>query len=152
MLAVDLTGQGRSEPWSEPKPFSFSIDVERLGDIVRAAQPAHVVGHSYGCTIALHVARTLPDSLRTLSLFDPVAFSVLDAHDDRDAMAILAALDLSWKPEPDQRDRWLRTFVDFWGGSGAWSTLRDDARAEFRRIEWVIREAVRSRRECADHR
>jgi pimeloyl-ACP methyl ester carboxylesterase len=144
VLAVDLTGQGRSEPWPEPKPFSFSIDVERVGEIVRTVQPAHLVGHSYGGLIALHVARVLPGSLRTLSLFDPVAFHVLDADEDRDARAILAALDLSWPPEPDQRDRWLRTFVDFWGGAGTWSALRDEVRDEFRRVGWVIREGVRT--------
>jgi len=94
--------------------------------------------------IALHVARALPGSVRTLTLFDPVAFHVLDADEDRDARAILAVLDLSWKPEPDQRDRWLGTFVDFWGGVGAWSTLREDVRDEFRRVAWVIREGVRT--------
>ena len=26
-LAVDLTGQGRSEPWPEPTPFSVTIDI-----------------------------------------------------------------------------------------------------------------------------
>lgn len=144
VLAVDLTGQGRSEPWPEPQPFSFTTDVERVGDIVRTVQPAHLVGHSYGGLIALHVARALPGSLRTISLFDPVAFHVLDADEDRDARAILAALDLSWHPEPDQRDRWLRTFVDFWGGIGAWSALREDVRDEFRRVAWVIREGVRT--------
>lgn len=144
VLAVDLTGQGRSEPWPEPKPFSFSIDVERVGDIVRTVQPAYLVGHSYGGFVALHVARALPGSVRTLTLFDPVAFNVLDADEDREALAILAALDLSWKPEPDQRDRWLRTFVEFWGGVGAWTTLREDVRDEFRRVAWVIREGVRT--------
>jgi len=144
VLAVDLTGQGRSEPWPEPKPFSFTIDVDRVGEIVRTVQPAHLVGHSYGAFVGLHVARAWPGSTRTLTLFDPVAFHVLDAVEDRDARAILAALDLSWTPEPDQRDRWLRTFVDFWGGVGAWSALREDVRDEFRRVAWIIREGVRT--------
>jgi pimeloyl-ACP methyl ester carboxylesterase len=144
VLAVDFTGHGRSAPWPEPKPFSFTIDVERVGDIIRRVQPAHLVGHSYGGLVALHVARALPGSVRTLALFDPVAFHVLDADEDRDARAMLAALDLSWQPGPEQRDRWLRTFVDFWGGVGAWSTLREDVRDEFRRVAWVIREGVRT--------
>jgi pimeloyl-ACP methyl ester carboxylesterase len=144
VLAVDFSGQGRSEPWPEPTPFSFTVDVERVGEIVRAVEPVHLVGHSYGGFVALHVARALPGQVRSLTLFDPVAFHVLHAEEDRDARAILAALDLSWKPEPDQRDRWLRTFVDFWSGAGAWSTLREDVRDEFRRVAWVIREGVRT--------
>jgi pimeloyl-ACP methyl ester carboxylesterase len=142
VLAVDLTGQGRSEPWPEPAPFSSAIDVERVGDLVRAVAPAHVVGHSYGGLIALHVARDAPDRVRTLSLYDPVAFGVLDADEDRDARAVLDALDLTW--EPAQRERWLRTFVEFWSGAGAWRALRDDAKDEFSRVAWVIREGVRS--------
>jgi pimeloyl-ACP methyl ester carboxylesterase len=141
VLAVDLSGQGQSEPWPEPRAFSFEIDVERVTELLRAVQPAHLVGHSYGGLIALHVARAEPRALRTLSLFDPVAFSILHRDVDRDARAILDGLDLSWG---DDRDRWLRTFVEFWGGDGAWGALREEARDEFRRVGWVIREGVRT--------
>lgn len=136
--APDLAGQGRSEPWPEPKPFSFEIDVERIAEL----KPDHLIGHSYGGLIALHAARITP--VRSLALFDPVAFSVLGA-DDGDARAILDALDLSW----DDPERWLRTFVEFWSGTGAWDGMREEARAEFRRVGWVIREGVRTL--IADH-
>ena len=143
-IAVDLAGQGRSQPWPEPEPFSFEIDVERVVELARAARPAHVVGHSYGGLVALHDARAAPSAVRTLSVFDPVAFGVLDPVADRDACAILANLDLSWGARPDDRERWLRTFVEFWSGAGAWGALRDDARDEFRRVAWIIREGVRT--------
>ena len=77
-------------------------------------------------------------------MFDPVEFNVLDAERDHDARAILGALDLSWGPGPEQRERWLRAFVDFWSGEGAWSALKDDARDEFLRVAWVTREGVRT--------
>jgi pimeloyl-ACP methyl ester carboxylesterase len=148
-VAIDLTGQGKSDAWLEPKPFSFMTDVERVVDLVQGAQPAHVVGHSYGGLIAMHVARLAQASIRTLSLFDPVSFSILDADQDRDARFFLAALDLSWAPDPHQRERWLRTFVEFWSGPGAWSGVRDAVRNEFRRVAWVIREGVRTLMEDA---
>jgi len=143
-LAVDLTGQGRSEPWPEPEPFSFHVDVERVAELVRSVQPAHVVGHSYGGLVALHVALAEPRAVRTVSVFDAVAFGVLDPGDDRDARAILDALDLSWGPDAQERERWLRAFVEFWSGPGAWDALRGDARDEFLRTAWVIREGVRT--------
>lgn len=139
VVAVDLTGHGASEAWPEPRPFSFELDVERVTEIV-AAHPAHLVGHSYGGLIALHVARLAPRSVRTLSLYDPVAFGVLDPVADRDAWDILGRLDLAW----DERERWLRTFVEFWSGPGAWQALREEARDEFRRVAWVVREGVRT--------
>jgi pimeloyl-ACP methyl ester carboxylesterase len=140
MLAVDLSGQGESEAWPEPRPFSFDVDVAAVAELVRTVQPAHVIGHSYGGLIALHVSRAEPRTLRTLSLYDPVAFGVLDPVSDRDALAILDELDLS----ADDREHWLRTFVEFWSGHGAWDALRNDARNEFRRVGWVIREGVRT--------
>jgi pimeloyl-ACP methyl ester carboxylesterase len=143
-LAVDLTGQGKSAPVLEPQPFSFATDVERVAEIVRAVQPAHVVGHSYGGLVALHVARAVPGALRSLTVYDPVAFSVLDPVADRDARAILDDLALAWRATPDDNERWLRGFVEFWSGAGAWDALRDDMRAEFRRVAWVIREGVRT--------
>jgi pimeloyl-ACP methyl ester carboxylesterase len=143
-LAVDLTGQGRSEPWLEPRPFAFRTDVERVAQLVRDVQPAHVVGHSYGGLVALQVSAAVPDALATVSVFDPVAFGVLDATEDRDALAVLGEYDMSWGPRPEDRERWLRTFVEFWNGRGAWDALSDDVRAEFRRVAWVIREGVRS--------
>jgi len=142
-MAVDLTGQGRSEPWPEPTPFSFHIDVDRIVDILRTSGPAHVVGHSYGGLVALHVALAAPASIRSLSLYDPVAFGVLtDA--DADARQVLDDLGDAWHTGNMDHERWLQTFVDFWGGTGAWAALRDDMRDEFRRVVWVVREGVRS--------
>lgn len=143
-IVPDLSGHGQSAPWAEPTPFAFAIDVARLVAIVRALDGAHVIGHSYGGLLALHVALAAPDRVRSLTVFDPVAFGVLDPARDHDALAILGALDLAWGPHADDRERWLRTFVDFWGGAGAWSALRADMRAEFLRVAWVVREGVRT--------
>src|SRR5262249_9827862 len=50
----------------------------------------------------------------------------------------------SWGPSADDRERWLRMFVDFWGGTGAWDALREEAREEFRRVGWIVRQGVMS--------
>jgi len=139
-VVPELAGHGDAEPWPEPKPFSFQIDVERIAALVRSLGGAHVVGHSYGGLIAMQVALAEPAAVRSLQLFDPVAFGVLDPIADADARSILDALDLTW----DDPERWLRTFVDFWGGAGAWDGLREPVRAEFRRVAWVVHEGVRS--------
>jgi pimeloyl-ACP methyl ester carboxylesterase len=143
-IVPDLSGHGASPPWPEPTPFSFRTDVERVSRILAATKAAHVIGHSYGGLIALHAATAAPLAVRSLSLFDPVAFGVLGEVADAPACAPLSSLDLSWGPTASDRERWLRTFVDFWGGDGAWSGLREDARTEFRRVAWVVREGVRT--------
>lgn len=44
---------------------------------------------------------------------------------------------------PD-REAWLRQFVDYWSGTGAWARLRAEARAEFVRTAWVAYAGARS--------
>ena len=143
-VVPDLTGHGASDAWPEPISFSFRTDVDRVVAILQAEKPAHVVGHSYGGLVALHAALAAPGSIRSMSLYDPVAFGALDTTADTDARAALVEVDLSWGPNAADRERWLQTFVDYWGGPGAWTALREEARAEFRRVAWIVREGVRS--------
>lgn len=138
-IVPDLTGHGRSPAWPAPQPFSFRTDVAAVAELVRAAAPVRLVGHSYGGLVALHVARADPAAIRSLHVFDPVVFGVLDPVADADVRATLDALELSGDAES-----WLRAFVEFWGGPGAWDGLREPVRAEFRRIAWVVQEGVRS--------
>ncbi len=143
-VAVDLTGHGASAAWPEPTPFSFVTDVEAIAALLEAHGPAHVVGHSYGALIGLLAALATPRSIRSVVLFDPVAFGALDPVVDADALAGLSGAIARWGPSAAEREQWLRTFVDYWGGDGAWSALREEARTEFRRVGWVVSEGVRT--------
>jgi pimeloyl-ACP methyl ester carboxylesterase len=143
VLVPDLSGHGASPPWPEPTLFSFHTDVAAIVDLLQSIGPADVIGHSYGGLVALQAARAVPGSVRSLSLYDPVAFGVLDGR-DRDAKQEVFGLDMSWGPAELDRERWLTTFVDFWSGRGAWTGLRAEAQAEFRRVAWVVREGVRT--------
>jgi pimeloyl-ACP methyl ester carboxylesterase len=40
-------------------------------------QPVHLVGHSYGATVALVMARLAPQRVRSLTLFEPIPFALL---------------------------------------------------------------------------
>lgn len=137
-IAPDLLGHGTSAPWPEPEPFSFERDVDQIEALLRARGPVHLVGHSYGGFLALQTALRVPEKIETLTLYDPVAFGALDRTADADARADVFALELRWGTE------FLQTFVDYWGGPGAWNALREDARAEFRRVGWVLFEGVRT--------
>lgn len=144
-IVPDLTGHGQSSSWPEPTPFSFEIDADRIAAIVeRENSPVHLVGHSYGGFIALRVAARAPLRIASLTLIDPVAFGVLADDPTGAGRDDLTRIDFAWAPTDEGRERWLRRFVDYWGGDGAWSALRDDARAEFRRVGWVVFEGARS--------
>jgi len=144
VVVPDLSGHGASTAWPSPEPFSFRTDVARVVELLNAEGGAHVVGHSYGGLLALHAALAQPASIRSLTLYEPVAFGVLDRPEDADARATLEAVGESWGVTAEENEAWLRRFVDYWGGAGAWQSLREEARAEFRRIGWVVREGVRT--------
>src|SRR3954463_14553535 len=60
VLAPDLLGYGRSEPWpvnARLHPWSDLGAVLALAEL--ADGPVHLVGHSYGGTVAMEAARVL---------------------------------------------------------------------------------------------
>ncbi|HTJ41541.1 MAG TPA: alpha/beta hydrolase [Kofleriaceae bacterium] len=137
--APDLIGYGASGAWPDGAPFHFSGDVAHVA--AKAATfgaPAHVVAHSYGGLIALHLARAHPERVRSLALFEPVAVGVLGEADE-DARDDLARLDLTWKG-----GAWLEGFVDWWNGDGAWRALPEETRASMRTVGWKVFQEVAS--------
>ena len=82
----------------------------------RAGGPVHLVGHSYGGAVALHIARTRPELLKSLTLIEPSAFHLLEDGEALreitavadDARAALAAGDYSGG---------FGRFAQYWSGA-----------------------------------
>jgi pimeloyl-ACP methyl ester carboxylesterase len=144
-IVPDLLGSGRSTPWPEGEPFRFELDVEVVGQLLQQiGRPVHLVGHSYGGHVALRVATADPSRVRSLALYDPVSFGVLDPEGDRDAFAEMAKVAESFGASEAEHAAWLQGFVEYWGGPEAWTRLRGPARAEMVRVGWVVHAGARS--------
>jgi pimeloyl-ACP methyl ester carboxylesterase len=141
-IVPDLTGHGASPPWPEPTPFSYRDEIDRFVRTLQAGPPAHIVGHSYGGLVAILAALEAPDAVRSLVLYEPVAMGILDPVADADAKAQLTKIEVPWGTSAADHEHWLRSFVEYWGGEGGWDALREEARAEFRRVGWVLKEEV----------
>ncbi|MCY4333462.1 MAG: alpha/beta hydrolase [Litoreibacter sp.] len=106
--------------------------------IRRAGGPVHLVGHSFGGSIALHIARTHPQLVASLCLYEPTSFYVLrfGSHADRRLFQDLEMLGVAIQ---DAVERGVPEFgaqlmTEFWGGLGAWEALtlqRRDALARW---------------------
>jgi pimeloyl-ACP methyl ester carboxylesterase len=108
-------------------------------------QPVHLVGHSYGGFVALHVALANPKLVRSIAVYDPVAFAILDPVEDADALLPLQAIRREWQPGANgSDDLWLESFVDWWNGRGAWTHLPEETRAAFRAVGWIVFNEVMS--------
>jgi pimeloyl-ACP methyl ester carboxylesterase len=144
-LAPDLLGCGRNAPWPEGEPFDYLEDVALVARLLpKLDEPVHLVGHSYGGLVALRVAAAAPARLRSLTLYDPVAFGVLEPERDADARVELTRAWPTWGVNEAEQEAWLTTFIDYWGGQGAFARLSAAARAELRRVGWVVAEGVRT--------
>jgi pimeloyl-ACP methyl ester carboxylesterase len=148
VVAPDFLGYGRSSRWPEDEEFHFILDalaIEALLDSI--GEPVHLVGHSYGGFIALLVALHRPARVRSLAVFEPVAFGVLHSRHDAAGLSSLEAAGIEnslMDSRTGGQEPWLRAFVDYWSGEGAWDRLAEAARASFRAAGWKLFGEVRS--------
>jgi lipase len=70
-VAMDLPGHGRSDPWDGRGEYQGACAALAEG-LLRA--PALLIGHSFGATVALRLARARPDLVRAMVLIEPVMF------------------------------------------------------------------------------
>jgi pimeloyl-ACP methyl ester carboxylesterase len=133
VLAPDLLGYGQSGAWPDGEPFHFRQDLDFLESLLD--EPAHLVGHSYGGFLALQLALRRPDLVRSIAVYEPVAFGILD----EDERGPLEGVKREWEPAP-----WLRAFVEWWNGAGAWERLNEETRAAFRSVGWKLYQEVMS--------
>ena len=132
VLAPDLIGYGSSDPWPDPDHFDLDADTAVISALLAREGAAHLVGHSYGGMLALRAATRDPSRVLSLSLFEPVAFGVLYSAGRTAGIADLTepervALFLDGETGGDER--WMRAFIDYWNGAGAFDALPAGRRA-----------------------
>jgi len=79
MVAFDLPGHGQTafDPALDFHDQTLEIAVALLE---QQAKSSHVIGHSLGATVALRLAVERPDLVASISLYEPVYFSMLHAE------------------------------------------------------------------------
>lgn len=124
--ALDLHGHGARPPWAAARPFRLGDDAALAWSLLAEVGPAHVVGHSYGGAVALRVALGAPASVRSLTLYEPVAFRLLIEAEEGGAQArevVATAEAMRADVAAGDPSAAGRRFIDFWSGEGAWSRL-----------------------------
>ncbi len=122
VLAPDLYG------YAAHAPFTLEDEARIVHALLeRCDEPVHLVGHSYGGAVALHVARERGDLVRSLVVIEPVAFHLLRDGDEADygALAEVAGIAGAVQRSLDRGDYegGFGRFVDYWSGAGAWAAI-----------------------------
>lgn len=117
MVAIDLPGHGASDfdPEMDIQDQACETAIEVLE---RLDKPAHLIGHSFGATVAMRCAIMRPDLVATLSIYEPVYISLLAkenpeayAQEMKDSKKFAAHLfESNWREA-------AKDFLDRWGGS-----------------------------------
>src|SRR5699024_5040362 len=85
VVAPDLRGHGRS-PWTPPWTIDAHVDDLTALLTARADEPVVLLGHSFGGTLAVHLARRMPEAVHAVVLLDPaVGLDPRRARDVADA-------------------------------------------------------------------
>jgi pimeloyl-ACP methyl ester carboxylesterase len=140
IIAPDLLGYGENAPWTPGHGLRLETEVRRLLPwILSAPGPVDVVAHSFGAAVAVKLALTHPDKVRSLTLYEPVLIGLL-TEDDATALDEITMVSgrVGGALSDGDTDAAARHFVDFWSGAGTWSGMGETRREGVRtRIEKV---------------
>jgi pimeloyl-ACP methyl ester carboxylesterase len=134
-VAPDLIGYGSSAAWPQQAAFGLDAELRAIKPSLRCcADTLHLVGHSYGGVLALHLALADPGRVQSLTLIEPVFFAALKYAGEWSAYFEFCRVRDEFVTALARGDRELamRRFVDFWMGNDAWAGLSADTRASMR--------------------
>jgi pimeloyl-ACP methyl ester carboxylesterase len=128
-LAVtpDLLGSTNPGLWPIGAPVTVDDEARALAPLLAAA-PAHLVGHSFGGAVALQMALRWPERVLSLTLYEPVRFSLLlrDAQPENRAIGqsvVAVGRRIGLEVLSGALHAAAARFVDYWSGAGAWHQL-----------------------------
>ena len=135
-IAPDLIGYGASAAWPQQAALGLDAELRAIEPLLQCCADAlHLVGHSYGGVLALHLALADPERVQSLTLIEPVFFAALKYAGDWSAYFEFCRVRDEFVTALARGDREaaMRRFVDFWMGNDAWVGLSADTRASMRK-------------------
>lgn len=146
VLAPDLYGAGKSPDWHSDRVITLADEAALIEPVLQhAGLPFTLVGHSYGAALALRIALENPGRVRSMVLYEPTLFSLIEAEGPapNDAVGIrYAVIAAANALDFGDADAAARYFIDYWTGPGSWAATPEPRRS-------AIASSVRSVRRWA---
>jgi len=129
LLAPEHFGNESTGPWTGEHGFTLADEAARTIALIDACESkVHLVGHSYGGGVALHVALARPERIASLALYEPSAFHLLRQMRGDGAEAFAEITSIARRTCEGVVTGNYRgaasAFVNYWNGPGAWDALR----------------------------
>jgi pimeloyl-ACP methyl ester carboxylesterase len=138
VLTPEHYGSHSAGPWTGEHAFTLADEAERtLALIDGHSGRVHLVGHSYGGGVALHVALARRHKIASMALYEPTAFHLLRQLGELGRRGFAEIADVAQQFSDgvitgDYRGAAAR-FVDYWNGIGAWDAMRPAAQKNLMR-------------------
>jgi len=135
IITIDLLGYGDCSFPVNPEQFSLKDETNRIETIIEnevlSKESIHLVGHSYGGAVSLKLAYKLPMKIKSLILYEPVAFHLLQNTEPamNDIKMLVDKINLSLE-QSDVRAA-TELFIDYWSGKGYFKMLPKRIQAAF---------------------
>jgi pimeloyl-ACP methyl ester carboxylesterase len=135
LIAIDLHGYGDSAMPECHDRFSLVDEVRlvqsKLAQVLAPGESFHLVGHSFGGGVALRLAHANLERIRSISLYEPTAFHLLDRSDPalQDIRAVAHATQAAIRSGRSPKGAEL--FIDYWSGIGTYAALTPSRQALF---------------------
>lgn len=127
IIALDLIGYGAAPQVQNPQKFSLKDERERIDLTLQEELPQgeklHIIGHSYGGATRLSWAYNNPDRIKSLSLYEPVAFHLLEQCTTAKQEIDDVVEHLETLLKLDQEQEACQHFIDYWSHEGSFQSL-----------------------------
>lgn len=129
VVAVDMLGWGGTDAWTNTEGFLLDDEIALLNAITKDIDSEfHLVGHSYGGTIANHLAMTSPEKIKSLTLIEPMLGWFLDPETESAAYnEIRNVAEFFWDcVAAGKSEEGIQHYFDYWNDPGAWESLDEN--------------------------
>ena len=121
MTAFDMPGHGSAGPWDDTLDYQVQT-AQIAADFCDG--PTHVIGHSFGATVALRLAVERPDLVSRLTLIEPVFFAVARSDNDPSYHGHVASFEpFAAAMQDGDKEGAAKIFTDMWGSGVPWQML-----------------------------
>jgi pimeloyl-ACP methyl ester carboxylesterase len=130
IIAPDLLGYAGNGHWPSGTPASLDDEAQALA-VLLPPDGAHMLGHSYGGSVALQLALRWPERVKSLTLYEPVRFALLfgeQATETTGEAIVGVGRRIGMEVLSGALHAAAARFVDYWSGDGAWAALDERRR------------------------
>jgi pimeloyl-ACP methyl ester carboxylesterase len=124
LTAFDLPGHGKSAEWDGD---DFLTEATLIASSF-VDGPVDLIGHSFGAVVALRLAIAQPETVRTLTLIEPVLFAAARGFQEWDEHAALMA-DFDAALADGRTTAAAAEFTRIWGTGVRWEDMNAESRS-----------------------